>query len=879
MKKTIIKLTRACCTLLLFLAFMPIFHLQAQINIDGLADEWSTPYVTSQSYFVYLTDPYGSGVPDNHFTQGSKDFFIASDLTWTMGQTKAKNDIANAATVIITDPIGTYLETGNPVPQPYPPGTYLFFAGDRLSNNGAAQIGFWLFQNGTAPLPIPAGANVANFGPPKTVGDVFILADFSNGGTLATVIVYVWVGPGNGQFGGNNSLSLLGLQAAVANNNSVTTLVPSGWAYPTASYPLNGFYEGFVRLDDLLTALQLCNASFLFETRSSPSLTAALDDFVAGSFNIAPDPPVLIGGSSCGPAVICLTAIAPAGLIIQWYDALPPVTPVHTGYTYCVNLTSSQKFWAIASDGVCEGTLSDSVWAYIYPNPDLTLVPTNPDCWDGTGSITAMASGGTAPYLYTITPGGISNATGIFTGLTTGNYTVIVTDANMCADTAYAPITSLPYDPVVISCPQNVTLNACDYNSQSQIDALFNTWINSFGYSGGTITVLTMNPSQPLPPYYCGGIVTVTWTVSDICEPYISTCTRTFTVTPPPAVVVTPTVSSTTSACLYTNQAAADAAFNTWLNSVTVTGGCNPQVTTGTAVAPNYCGGTTSVTFTVTDHCYTTTTQLLTYTITPPPAVVVTPTVSSTTSACLYANQAAADAAFNTWLNSVTVTGGCNPQVTTGTAVAPNYCGGTTSVTFTVTDQCYTTTTQLLTYTITPPPAVVVTAPVNSTTSACIYANQAAANTAFNTWLNSITVTGGCNPQVSNGTPVAPNFCGGTTSVTYTVTDQCYTTTTYVRTFTINAPPAVVVTAPVNSTTSACIYANQAAANTLHTWLNSITVTGGCNPQVPMAHLLHRTLRRHHQRNLHRTDQCYTTTTYVRTFTIRPTGRRRDSTR
>jgi hypothetical protein len=77
MKKTIIKLTRACCTLLLFLAFMPIFHLQAQINIDGLADEWSTPYVTSQSYFVYLTDPYGSGVPDNHFTQGSKDFFLA----------------------------------------------------------------------------------------------------------------------------------------------------------------------------------------------------------------------------------------------------------------------------------------------------------------------------------------------------------------------------------------------------------------------------------------------------------------------------------------------------------------------------------------------------------------------------------------------------------------------------------------------------------------------------------------------------------------------------------------------------------------------------------------------------------------------------------
>ena len=382
------------------------------------------------------------------------------------------------------------------------------------------------------------------------------------------------------------------------------------------------------------------------------------------------------------------------------------------------------------------------------------------------------------------------------------------------------------------------TTDACDYTNQAAADAAFATWLASVTATGGCDPQVSTGATAPVAPAFCGGSTTVTWTVTDHCYT-TSAQTATFTINPPAAVVVTPAAPSTTDACDYTNQAAADAAFATWLASVTATGGCDPQVSTGATapVAPAFCGGSTTVTWTVTDHCYTTSAQTATFTINPPAAVVVTPAAPSTTDACDYTNQAAADAAFATWLASVTATGGCDPQVSTGATapVAPAFCGGSTTVTWTVTDHCYTTSAQTATFTINPPAAVVVTPAAPSTTDACDYTNQAAADAAFATWLASVTATGGCDPQVSTGAtaPVAPAFCGGSTTVTWTVTDHCYTTSAQTATFTINPPAAVVVTPAAPSTTDACDYTNQAAADAAFaTWLASVTATGGCDPQV-----------------------------------------------
>jgi gliding motility-associated-like protein len=60
---------------------------------------------------------------------------------------------------------------------------------------------------------------------------------------------------------------------------------------------------------------------------------------------------------------------------------------------------------------------------------------------DNNGSIITTAEGGTAPYLYTLNPGAISNTTGIFNSLAPGAFTVTVNDNKACQPVISSPIT------------------------------------------------------------------------------------------------------------------------------------------------------------------------------------------------------------------------------------------------------------------------------------------------------------------------------------------------------------------------------------------------------------------------------------------------------
>ena len=61
-----------------------------------------------------------------------------------------------------------------------------------------------------------------------------------------------------------------------------------------------------------------------------------------------------------------------------------------------------------------------------------TMTTTDVDCYgDYTGTITVIASGGTAPYEYSV-DGGPYQASDLFTGLDAGPHTVIVRDLNLC---------------------------------------------------------------------------------------------------------------------------------------------------------------------------------------------------------------------------------------------------------------------------------------------------------------------------------------------------------------------------------------------------------------------------------------------------------------
>ncbi len=62
----------------------------------------------------------------------------------------------------------------------------LYFGSDRFDNSGDAQQGFWFFQNKVTLSSIKSGGGF-KFSGVHRAGDVLVISDFSNGGTVSTI--------------------------------------------------------------------------------------------------------------------------------------------------------------------------------------------------------------------------------------------------------------------------------------------------------------------------------------------------------------------------------------------------------------------------------------------------------------------------------------------------------------------------------------------------------------------------------------------------------------------------------------------------------------------------------------------------------------------
>jgi hypothetical protein len=324
------------CTKMLFLFLFLLTFTTNKVNaqftsagIDGNPQEWTVANINSVPIHAFVHDAFGNGVVDSQFTEGSKDFLFAADLRWAVSQTKAKNDIANAAAVL-TD-------------------GKLFFAGDRTSNNGDAQIAFWFYLNGTAPHVRADGTQ--DFAPEHAIGDLLILADFTGGGRNANVTVLKWVETGGNVPNTNGTLNTTNITGTVAENNAGAAAIPAGWIFTSNSFATNEFYEGVIDLAGL-NLPSLCFSSFLLETRSSQSITASLDDFVGGSFNARPQPPTATGAERCGAGQLTLTASC-NGSSVRWYANAQGGTPLGQadgvsadGNSLTRNFNATQTFFA-----------------------------------------------------------------------------------------------------------------------------------------------------------------------------------------------------------------------------------------------------------------------------------------------------------------------------------------------------------------------------------------------------------------------------------------------------------------------------------------------------------------------------------------------------
>jgi hypothetical protein len=312
-------------------------------------DDWAALYTQSNpptadptpcgsDGFVFVPD--GTGNADHSYWSqgGSKDAYDPALGPWLWKPTDVapdKTDLPNAFASMY------HLNTAK----------YLYFGSDRFDASGDAQQGFQFLQSAVClkgpvlgtdanGLPCPASTpstptgctpaftnpagNAGYFVDPATGcpvhhrnGDLLILVNFNNGGTIGLAAVYEWWGangsgagcygtPPNGPtpgqcdqpviFGtGADCTAITGANDFCSTSNKVVLANEPIWAYTNKdgghSYATSAFVEGGVNLAHIPGAGQ-CFPSFLAESRSSAgpnsglSLQAQLKDLAMGRFQL-----------------------------------------------------------------------------------------------------------------------------------------------------------------------------------------------------------------------------------------------------------------------------------------------------------------------------------------------------------------------------------------------------------------------------------------------------------------------------------------------------------------------------------------------------------------------------------------------------------------
>jgi hypothetical protein len=385
-----------------------------------------------------------------------------------------------------------------------------------------------------------------------------------------------------------------------------------------------------------------------------------------------------------------------------------------------------------------------------------TTAQTNVLCNGGTtGSASVVVSGGTTGYTYVWSPSGGTAASA--TGLTAGNYSVLITDANGCTLTKNFTITQPGALVVTAGTQNNVSCNG-GANASATVNVTGGTTPYSYDWNGTPIGDSTATISG-----LSAGTYTATVTDANGC-----TGTQSFTITQPAALAVT--TSQTNVSCFGASNGSA---------TVAVTGGTGAYTylwapSGGTAAtASGLAVGTYTVTIKDVNLCQT----IQSFTITSTQALAVTP--AQTNVSCNGGTNGSA---------TVAVTGGTGTYTyawapSGGTAAtASGLVTGTYTVTITDGNGC--TATQ--SFTITQPAVLAATA-----TQTNVLCNGASTGTA------GVTVSGGTSPYTylwapSGGTAATAT---GLTAGTYTVTIKDANLCQITQSFTITQPTALTATA------------------------------------------------------------------------------------
>ena len=247
-------------------------------------DDWDTLFNGGGSAFAFsgiIADTFGQDEASSFTGGGSKDVRPISEWQHATMSVPSKTDLTNAYAAAYVDPVSDDV--------------ILYYGADRFdADGGATTLGFWFFQEDVGLDPD------GTFSGEHQVGDILVVADFTNGGMEVTIDVYRWDG----------TEPVLVLTDAVANcgnvidpQDDVCAIVntdaagtPAPWPYTnlqageTTTFPQFGFFEGGINLSEIFRIFDgggvPCFSSFLAETRAAPSINSTLQDFALGGFEL-----------------------------------------------------------------------------------------------------------------------------------------------------------------------------------------------------------------------------------------------------------------------------------------------------------------------------------------------------------------------------------------------------------------------------------------------------------------------------------------------------------------------------------------------------------------------------------------------------------------